>query len=350
MATWYRPVGAQAADPAVGLQHDLSHTVPGADLAHAGGIGAHIPVEEIALAVKVHQGTGQEALQILAHTSGAAGGTAAAVGSGEGLVQVEEAHIKAGVPSAGDAQQAVGIGLVVSAQAALGVDVVHKFLHVAVVHAGVLGVGHDVTGGALGDRCLQLLQIGQTGDGVRLEVDDLEAGHGRSGGIGGMGVDGGDDLVPVLSLILEVGADQAGHGEDTLGAAAGLEGKAVHAGDLTHIAVGLIEDLQQALDGALVLERMVVLNEAGQLVVDLGAVLHGAGALADLNIHIGAQGLLGQTGVVAQYPVLGHLRQIDRSAPGHAGGDGGKAVAYLLGYLSAGLGTRMPRSPGVLSS
>ena len=83
---------------------------------------------------------------------------------------------------------------------------------------------------------------------------------------------------------------------------------------------------------------MVVLNEAGQLVVDLGAVLHGAGALADLNVHIGAQGLLGQTGVVAQYPVLGHLRQIDRSAPGHTGGDGGKAVAYLLGYLSAGLG------------
>ena len=91
---------------------------------------------------------------------------------------------------------------------------------------------------------------------IGVDVDDLEALDVGSRGVGGVGVDGGDDLVALLLLALglEVGVDQRGHGQDALATAAGLEGEPVHAGDLTHIAVGIVHDLHDALAGALVLE------------------------------------------------------------------------------------------------
>ena len=114
-----------------------------------------------------------------------------------------------------------------------------------------------------------------------------------------MGVNGRDDLVTVLAFILEVSADQGSHGHDTLGAAAGLEGETVHTGDLTHIFICFMEDLEHTLYSALILERMVLTYQVCQLIVYLGAVLNSTCTLADLDIHIGAQCLLCQSGIMA---------------------------------------------------
>ena len=58
-----------------------------------------------------------------------------------------------------------------------------------------------------------------------------------------MGVDGGDDLITVFALVFEICADHGSHGHDALGTAARLEGEAVHAGNLAHVFVGLMENL-----------------------------------------------------------------------------------------------------------
>ena len=231
---------------------------------------------------------------------------------GEGLVQVEEAHIKAGVARAGHAEQTVGVRLVVSAQTAVFVDELGELEHVLVVNAGILGVGDEEGRGVLIDGRLESLVVGIAVF-IRMQVDDLEALDVRGGSVGRMGVNRGDDLVALLLFAagLIVGVHEGRHAQDALGAAAGLEGEAVHAGDLAHILAGIVHDLHDALAGALVLQGMHLahLGEIGKLVVDLGAVLDGAGALADLDVHVGAEGLLRKAGVVAQHAGLGNFRK-----------------------------------------
>ena len=48
-----------------------------------------------------------------------------------------------------------------------------------------------------------------------------------------------------------------------------------------------------------ILERMVLTDQVCQLIVYLGAVLNGTCTLADLDIYIGAQCLLCQSGIMA---------------------------------------------------
>ena len=72
-------------------------------------------------------------------------------------MQVEEAHVKPGVAGAGDAEEAVGIGLVIAAHAAHAVDKVGKLLDAEVVQSGILGVGADKAGRALGHCGLEIL-------------------------------------------------------------------------------------------------------------------------------------------------------------------------------------------------
>ena len=73
----------------------------------------------------------------------------------------------------------------------------------------------------------------------------------------------------------------------------------IHAGNLAHIFVCIIVNLQNALYGALILKRMVLAEQVRQLVVYLGAVFYGTGSLTDLDIDIGAQGLLRQSRVMS---------------------------------------------------
>ncbi len=235
-------------------------------------------------------------------------------------MQVEKAQIEAGFPRAGDAEQAVGIRLVVGAEAAVFVHIGGKRLHLPIIDAGVLRICHNIGGGALGNSCFQRLHAGQAGLRVRLEIDHLEPVHHRGGRIGRMRIQGGDDLVALFPAALKIGPDDRSHRKNPLRAAARLEGEPVHPGNLAHIPVGLIVDFEHPLYGRRVLKRVQLLHAAGELLVDLGAVFHRAGTLPDLDVDIRAEYLLGQAQIVAEHPVLGNLGQVDPVFAFHACG------------------------------
>ena len=95
-------------------------------------------------------------------------------------------------------------------------------------------------------------------------------------------------------------AEGAKGGELTVGAGCGLEGHAVHAGDLAEIAGGGLVHLAAALDGGRGRER-VDGGEAGQsshFLVDAGIVLHGAGAQG-IEAAVHAVDPLAELGIVA---------------------------------------------------
>ena len=133
-------------------------------------------------AVKLHRRQRQIFGQFLGAALGARTGSLAAVGGGKGLVQVELTQIEAGVPGAGDAHEAVEVGLVIDAQPPGGVDDVHEFPDLFVGDPGVLGVGDAQPGGAGGDGGFQRLQVGQAAL-VGVEGDDLVAQGGGSAGV-----------------------------------------------------------------------------------------------------------------------------------------------------------------------
>src|SRR5262245_5698560 len=132
-------------------------------------------------------------------------------------------------------------------------------------------------------------------------------------------------------------ADDAGVGVDALSAAAGLEREVVHAGDLAHDAVHAVEDLQQALDGGVVLQRMEFreLRDARDVVVHLRAVFHGAGA-HHVRRRVDAHGHLRQAGEVAYHRLLRDLRQARRGLAAECSGDAAGGLARDLDDLRLG--------------
>ena len=150
----------------------------------------------------------------------------------ERLVQIEMAGVEAGVVGTGDAQDAVGVGLVGEGQAAGFVDDLDELVDVRVVDAGVFRVGHHDAGGALADRPLELLER-RVALLVRHQGDHLEAGRRRGAGVAGVTEDGGDHLVALRQLAAGgvVGAHHTGVGVDGVRAAARVEADLVHAAD-----------------------------------------------------------------------------------------------------------------------
>ncbi len=122
-------LGAQHADVGVGAHQDAKVAVKGLDAADAllrGGkveadaIHANILIATIAAATtstigivavaQLYDGAGQEGGQGFGYAHGAHTRTAAAVGRGEGLVQVVVHHVKAQLSGLGDAQEGVKVG------------------------------------------------------------------------------------------------------------------------------------------------------------------------------------------------------------------------------------------------
>jgi hypothetical protein len=80
------------------------------------------------------------------------------------------------------------------------------------------------------------------------------------------------------------------------------------------------------------------LRHRHELLVDLGAVLHGAGALPDVDVEIDTQGFLTQAHVVPQHLRLRHLRQGRRVLARHTIGQAAHDVTDLGGELRLDLG------------
>lgn len=169
--TCFSPSAPSTADIGVGPQNHGGHPVEFAQLAD--GVRA-VVVQIVLSAVKLHRGQGEKLGQFLGAALGAGPRPLAAVGGGEGLVQVELAQVEARVPGPGDAHQAVEVGLVIDAQTTGGVDDVHKFPDFFIVNARVLRVGDQQGGGPGGDCGLEGVQVGDAAL-VGVEGDDLVA-------------------------------------------------------------------------------------------------------------------------------------------------------------------------------
>ena len=251
------------------------------------------------------------------------------------------AEVKARVPGAGDAQDTVGVGLVVGAEPARLVDQVDEFLDPGVEYPGILRVGDEQARCPLRDRGFQRLQVGIAVL-VRIESDDLEPCGLGAGRVGGMGKDGGDDLVALARLAagLVIGPDQRDIGVDGHRPRTGLQRETVHTRDLFEDAFEAVHDLQNTLNRFLILQGMKIghLWTARQLIVDLGAVLHGAGPLPHVDVEIGPQVLLRQPDIVPQYLGLGQLGQVGWLFPPHSSRDARQDISGLFPDLSFDLG------------
>ena len=211
------------------------------------------------------------------HRTGA--GTAAAVGRGEGLVQVQVHHVHAEVAGPRLAHQRVHVGAVHVEQRALGVQNVGDLVNLALEDADGGGVGEHQRGGFFVDLASERFKI-DAAFGVRLEVLDRVAADGRGGWVGAVRGVGDEDLLARIALRLVPGADQQDAGELAVRAGRGLQRDGVHAGDFEQAALQQVDDFENALRqrvGPVGMGLGEAFN-AGDQLVDARVVLHGAGA------------------------------------------------------------------------
>ena len=236
---------------------------------------------DLEMARLVHQGgMGQELLEKGLAAHGAGAGTASAVRRGEGLVQVHVDAVKAHVAGAHHAHDGVEIGPVIVAEAAGLVDQAGDLQDVLIEEAHGVGIGEHEPRGVLPQDRLQGLQVHAAVRGGG-DVHHLVAAHGGGGGVGAVGGIGHDDLAalriaPAGVILL----DEQHAGKLPVGAGGGLEGHALHAGDLAEIFRRGVQHLPAA-GGVLLPGQGMDAGEArqgGHVLIDAGIVLHGAGA------------------------------------------------------------------------
>ena len=221
-------LGAQGEDVAEGLHHHGEVAVKALDAADALG---RVP-ELQAVRPLLHVEDGEEILQELLAAHGAGARSAAAVGGGEGLVEVQVDQVEAHVAGADHAHDGVEVGAVVVAQAAGVVDDLGDGQDVGVEEAQGVGVGEHEGGGVGAGGRPQGLQVHAA---LRIggHVDHGEAAHGGGGRVGAVGGVGDQDLGPGgISPVQVVLLHHQQGGEFPVGAGGGLEGHGVHAGDL----------------------------------------------------------------------------------------------------------------------
>ena len=111
-----QPFRTQRQDVGVRAQRSVEVPVKAVDLADR---ERPIPLEIVTLVIPLdHDRLGHEGQQRLGHTDGPATGTAAAVGNGKGLVEVEVDHVNTEVAGADLAEHGVHVGTVAVHQAA----------------------------------------------------------------------------------------------------------------------------------------------------------------------------------------------------------------------------------------
>ena len=275
----------------------------------------------------------------LRHAHRAASGTAASVRSAEGLVKVQVQDIEAHVARTYLAEQRVHIGAVVVEQAAAFVHQGSYLAYFLLEEAEGVRVGHHNAGDVGTEQGLQVFHVHET-VGTGLHHHYLQAAHSCAGRIGAVGAVG--------DYHLGTGGIAAGHmvltheheaGELAVGACAGQEGEVLEAGDGGE---GLVQGIDHFL-GSLHcfggLQRVQAGEErmGSDLFVDLGIVLHGAGAQRiEAGIHTEVH--LAQVGIVAHNVHLAHFRKVQRGFPAKSGGQ--------FDCLAAAFGQRIAAAAG----
>ena len=269
--------------------------------------GAHDDAE---IAVETGGVDIQEGYEPLRDADRSAAGSAAAVGRGEGLMQVEVHDVEAHVTRTHGAQERIHVGPVVIQQAAAIVHQGRDLLDIFLEEAQGVGVGHHDAGDVRTEQGLQVLHVDQAGR-VGLDLHDLQAADGGAGRIRTVGAVRDDDL----------GAGQVSPGEMvfpqdhqarelTVRAGAGLEGEMLHPRDLRQEPVRPVQHGAGALHRLGILQGMQALEggQSRELFVDLGIVFHRAAA-ERVEARIDAEIHLGQVGVVTHDVHLADFRQ-----------------------------------------
>ena len=231
-------------------------------------------------------------------------------------MQIQVDQIKAHVAGPGHPHDGVEVGSVVVAQAPRVVDDPGDLQNIGIEQAQGVGVGEHEPGGVRPGGRAQGLQV-HAALGIGGHVDHSEAAHGGGGRVGAVGGIGDQDLgpgwVPPVQVVFFY--HQQG-GELPVGPGGGLEGHLVHAGDLAQELLRPAQHLQAALDriGALEGVDSGKTGQSGQLLVDLGIILHGAGAQG-IKPVVDPVGPAAQGGVVPGQVHLGHLRQAEGRFP-----------------------------------
>jgi hypothetical protein len=252
----------------------------------------------------------EEGRELLFDADGAGTGPAAAVRGRERLVEVDVEDVDAHVAGTDDPRQGVHVGPVHIDEAALGVDDLGDAADVGLEDAEGVGIGHHERGDLVGHRRLEGGQVDRARV-VGLDLPDRVAADVGRGGIGAVGGIRDEDVFPGVPPGLQGGPDEHHADELAVGAGGRMEREGVHAGDLAEEAFEPLEDLQVALDEVLGGEGMRS-GEGGKgrkPLVDLGIVLHGAGA-EGVEAQVDAVVLLGQPGEVTRDLGLGDLREV----------------------------------------
>ncbi len=323
----------------VGAQEDAGVAHEGAEVADAGGQSVGVdPVVVTTLFVQARHGGGQVVQQALGDAHRAGAGAAAAVGGGEGFVQVHVDDVEAHVAGAHLAEDGVEVGAVVVEQAAGVVDGFGDGFDLPLEDAAGGRVGHHQAGGLRAAGFFEGFQVHVAvfADGHFADFVAAHDGGGRVGAVGGFGDQ--DFGAGVVAAGFVVGADHGDAGEFTLGAGHGGERDAFHAGDFLEEVLQLVQAGQVALAVAGRGERVPV-EEAGQHGRAVGAarvVFHGAGA-ERVELLVDGEVLGRQVGVVAHHFQLAHFRQAGFVFTAQAGGNRGQLVlTHGLGRLRGG--------------
>ena len=250
----------------------------------------------------------QEGYQALRDADRAAAGTAAAVGRGEGLVQIEVHDVEAHVARTHGAQERVHVGSVIIEQASATVHQRRDLLDVFLEETQGVGIGHHDAGNIRSEQGFEVLHVDQAGR-VGLDLDDLQAADGRTRRVGAVRAVGDDDLGASLVAAGEMVLPHDHQARQfAVRAGAGLEGEMLHPGDLREEPVRPVQDGAGTLDRLGVLQGMQALEggHGSDLLVDLGIVLHRATAQG-IEAGIDAEIHLGEVGVVAHHIHLADL-------------------------------------------
>ena len=215
--------------------------------------------------------------------------TAAAVGGAEGLVEVQVHHVEAQVSQLGAPQEGVHIGAVAVDDPARFVDEPAHLQDVGIEQSQCAGQRqHDAR--QLRARGLSQRLDVRVAARVRRQRHDLEARHGRRGGVRPVGAVGDEHLAPRGVASGEMVSPRHQHpGQLAVGSGHGRQAYVRQPGDLGEVVLEPVHQPQRALHRGVGLMRVYLGHprQGGHLVAYLGVVLH---RTAPQGVEVGIDG------------------------------------------------------------
>ncbi len=205
--------------------------------------------------------------------------SAAAVGRGKSLVQIQVHHVHAEIAGTRDAHQRVHVGAIHVEQRAFAMQRFGRLDDARFENAQRVGIGDHQAGHVFIDGFFERSEIEQA---VLVGADVLDdvSGDGRGGRIGAVRGIGDQDLLARVALLLEQRADQQDAGQFAMRAGGRLQRDCVHAGDFEQRGFQVRHHLHGPLRERFGLIGMRPSQAFGarHQFVDARVVLHGAGA------------------------------------------------------------------------